>query len=173
MPEALFDINSFLQTTHKGGLDTHVVLPDEGDYQGQTTDKITSASGIVTKEGDNTGNIWGRIELQWELIDNNLRTKLNMPHVYVRQSLMLDFDQDAWHKHKKVVIDWGTNRNMATKRLLAATGLDKLKEWNWNMLKHQSGLVTVKHRRIEGFDDPIAEVTRVAKLSALPRAVAG
>lgn len=172
MAEPLFDINTFLQTTHKGGMDTTFVLPPEGDYRAQSTDKVSSASGTVS-EGDYAGNIWGRVELQWELQDDTLKAKLNMPKILVRQSLMLDFDQDAWHKHKKAVIDWGINKNMATKRLLAATGLDKLPQWNWNMLKHQPALVTVKYRRPEGFTDNIAEVSRVAKLTSIAQAATG
>lgn len=164
----LFDVNQFLETTHKGQLDTTFVLPPEGDYRAQTTDKITSRSGIIGPDKDRAGEAWANFELQWELLDENLRKTLNMPHVYVRQGVMVDLDQQTWLKSKQVVIDWGINKNMRLKRLLDATGLNKLKEFSINMLKHQQGYVTVVHRRVDGFDDVMAEVSRVASVSKAP-----
>ncbi len=164
---SLFDVNQFLETSHKGQLDTRFVLPDEGDYRAQTTDKIVSQSGVVA-DGDYAGNAWARVELQWELQDESLKKKLNMEKVLVRQSIMLDLDQDAWKKNKVVQLDFGVNKNMRLKRLLEATGLNSQKSWSVNMLKWQPAYVHVSHRKIDGFDDPMAEVDRVAPLSKAP-----
>lgn len=165
---SLFDVNQFLETTHKGQLDTTFVLPPEGDYRAQTTDKIVSRSGIIGPDKDRAGEAWANFELQWELTDENVRKTLNMPHVYVRQGIMLDLDQQAWLKSKSVILDFGVNKNMRLKRLLDATGINSLKAWSINMLKHQTAYVTVAHQRIEGFDDLIAEVSRVAAISKAP-----
>jgi hypothetical protein len=161
---SLFDVNQFLETSHAGKLDTRYVLPDMGDYPAQTTDKITSRSGVIA-DGDYAGNAWANVELQWELQSDEVRKKLNMEHVYVRQSLMLDLDQDSWKKNKVIQLDFGINRNMRLKRLLDATGLNSLKAWSITMLKHQPALVHVTHKKIENYDDPIAEVDRVSPLS--------
>jgi hypothetical protein len=161
---SLFDVNQFLETSHAGKLDTRYVLPDMGDYPAQTTDKITSRSGVIA-DGDYAGNAWAQVELQWELQSDEVRKKLNMEHVYVRQSLMLDLDQDSWKKNKVIQLDFGINRNMRLKRLLEATGLNSLKAWSITMLKHQPALVHVTHKKIDNYDDPIAEVDRVAPLS--------
>jgi hypothetical protein len=56
---SLFDVNQFLETSHAGKLDTRYVLPDMGDYPAQTTDKITSRSGVIA-DGDYAGNAWAQ-----------------------------------------------------------------------------------------------------------------
>ena len=151
---SIFDANAFMETTHKGQLDTTYVLPDEGDYLAQTTDKITIRSGTVGEGKQNAGAPWAAVELQWELMDDTLRKKLNQDHVYVRQSFMLDLNEHGQ-------LDLGTNRNMRLKRLLDATGVNKLKSWNFGHLKYQSGYVHVEHSKPDGFDDSVAEITRV------------
>lgn len=163
--DPLFDINAFLDTRYKGGMDINYVLPPEGDYTAQSTDRLSTRSGTIA-EGDRAGEMWAAMELWWELTDEKLRHDLHMDHVLVRQSIMLDFNQDAWKQARKVELDWSPNRNMKYKRLIEATGLNAQKDWNANMLKHQPALVKVEHRRIDGFDDPMAEVTRVMSLKA-------
>lgn len=155
-----FDSNAFMETSYKGGLDTTYVLPDEGEYAAQITDKITFRSGVVGEGKQRSGEPWAGVELQWEILDDNVRRKLNMEHVYVRQSLMLDLTPDSTADRPQ--LDFGTNRNMRLKRLLEATGLNRQKNWTFSSLKHQTGTVKVEHRRPDGFDDDIAEVTRVA-----------
>jgi len=157
----VFDPNQFLESQHKGNVDTSYVLPDEGEYMAQTTDKITVRSGLIEK-GDRAGQPWASIELQWEIQDENLKQKMNMDKVFVRQGIMLDLDANNQ-------IDWGTNKNMRLKRLIDATGLNSQKNFSLNMLKFQPGYVKVEHRKIEGMDDLMAEVTRVVNISKAAR----
>lgn len=159
----LFDPATFLETKYDGGLDTTYVLCDEGDYTAQTTDKLTLRSGKVA-EGDYAGNAWANLEIQWEIQDERQKKRMNVDTVLVRQSFMLDLDQKAFRERGAVILDFGVNRNMRIKRFLDATGLNSVKNWNFNMFKHLPGFVTVTHRRIDGFDDPVAEVTRVTSL---------
>ena len=164
---SLFDASTFLETQHHGSLDTSVVLPTAKEYRAQTTDKIATRSGTIT-DGDRAGEAWASVELQWELLDEDEKKRMNMDKIFVRQNIMLDLDQKAWKEKKVILLDFGVNRNMRLKRLVDATGLNTLKNWNINMLKHQPGYVTVVHRRPEGFDDDVAEVSRVVSLKKAP-----
>lgn len=159
MAQSAFDSNAFLETSFKGGLDTSYILPDPGDYGAQITDKITFRAGLVSDGKERAGETWASVDIQWELLDDNMKQKLNSEHVFVRQSLMLDLTPGS--SPERPQLDFGTNRNMRLKRLLEATGLNKQKNWNFASLKHQTGTVHVEHKRIDGFDDDIAEVTRV------------
>lgn len=150
--QSVFDVNTFLETTHKGNLDTTYVLPDAGEYTAQITDKIAIRTG--TRDD---GTAWATIDIQWELLDEALKERLNMHKVLVRQSFFLDLNE-----HNQ--LDLGVNRNMRLKRLWEATGVNKQKQVSIGALKFQSAHVKVEHRQPEGFDDPMAEVTRVTSL---------
>lgn len=160
MAQSAFDSNAFMETSFKGGLDTTYVLPDEGEYPAQITDKIDFRSGTVGEGKTRAGEPWAAVELQWEILDDNVKRKLNMERVVVRHSIMLDLTPDSTADRPQ--LDFGTNRNMRLKRLLEATGLNRNKNWKFADLKFQTGTVKVEHRRPDGFDDDIAEVTRVA-----------
>jgi hypothetical protein len=156
---SLFDVNSFLETTHKGQLDTAFVLPDVGDYlaQCQPLTKDSLRSGTIGSDKARAGEPWAALELQWELTDDTVRAKMNMPKVIVRQSFMLDLTPTT-----PAQIDWGTNKNMRLKRLLDATGLNKQKNFSIVALAFATALVHVEHRPDPNDSEIIyAEVTRV------------
>lgn len=156
---SLFDVNSFLETTHKGQLDTTFVLPDVGDYlaQCQPLTKDSLRSGTIGDDKARAGEPWAALELQWELTDDTVRAKMNMPKVLVRQSLMLDLTASTPPQ-----LDWGTNRNMRLKRLLDVTGLNKQKNFSIGALAFATALVHVEHRPDANDSEIIyAEVTRV------------
>lgn len=155
---SIFDANTFLETTHKGQLDTAVVLVDEGDYMAQITDKIEINSGTIGEGKQRAGEAWANVRIQWEIMDSEVVKSLNMPKVFVTQSLMLDLTDDGRG------LDLGVNKNMRLKRLLDATGLNSSKNWSINQLKFQTAYVKVKHRRPDGFDDDIAEVVSVSSV---------
>jgi hypothetical protein len=156
---SLFDVNSFLETNHKGQLDTTFVLPDPGDYlaQCQPLTKDSLRSGTIGSDKARAGEPWAALELQWELTDDTVRAKMNMPKVIVRQSFMLDLTPTT-----PAQIDWGTNKNMRLKRLLDATGLNKQKNFSIVALAFATALVHVEHRPDPNDSEIIyAEVTRV------------
>jgi hypothetical protein len=161
MPAGTFDTNAFLETSFSGNLDTTYVLPPEDDYTAQITDRLTFRSGRIEK-GDRAGQTWATADLQWELLDDTLKQTLNLDRVLVRQSLMLDLLPDSTPDSPR--LDFGTNKNMRLKRLLDATGLNSKKSWNFGMFKFATATVHVEHRKPEGFDDFMAEVTRVAPM---------
>lgn len=147
--QSIFDPAVFMETTHKGNLDTKFVVPDEGDYMAQITDKLVIRSGVKD------GIAWASLDVVWELLDEAVKQKLNMEHVYVRQSMFLDLDANNQ-------LDLGVNRNMRLKRLWEATGVNKQKQVSIGALKFQAGYVHVGHRSAP--DDPetiYAEVTKV------------
>lgn len=156
---SIFDVNTFLETTHKGQLETAFVLPDAGDYmaQCQPLTKDSLRSGLIGADKARAGEPWCALELQWELLDDTVKAKMNMPKVLVRQSLMLDLTASTPPQ-----LDWGTNKNMRLKRLLDVTGLNKQKNFNIAGLAFASALVHVEHRPDPNDAEIIyAEITRV------------
>lgn len=163
---SLFDPASFLETSHKGNLDTSVVLVPEGDYLAQCTDKIDIKSGTIGEGKSRAGEPWANVSLLWEVMNrDDLKTSLNMDRILVRQSIMLDLT-DAGQ------IDLGTNKNMRLKRLLDATGLNSTKNWSLAQLKFTTAGIHVKHNKPDGFDDFVAEVDRVTSVSKFQEKVA-
>lgn len=159
-----FDPKTFLEQTFKGNLDTTYVLPDEGDYTAQVAD-VKLRSGTVGVDKARAGEPWLTADLIWELVGpeaDEVKKKMNVERAQARQSLMLDLLVD---NGRVTGLDFGTNRNMRLRRLLDATGLNNNKQWNFASLKHATAYVTVKHNKPEGFDDPIAEVTRITSLA--------
>lgn len=158
-----FDSSAFLETSFKGGLDTSYVLPDEGDYAAQISDRVEYNAGTISELKQRAGETWANLTLWWELLDDKQRQRLNLADgqkLLVRQSIMLDLLPGS--TPNAPIIDWGTNKNMKLKRTLDATGLNKMKQWNFNTFKFQHGTVKVEHKRPDGFEDDIAEVTRVS-----------
>lgn len=158
-----FDSSAFLETTFKGQLDTSYVLPDEDDYQAQVTDRLEYTAGTVGEGKQRAGDTWAKVDIWWELLDDKQRQRLNLTEgqkLIVRQSVMLDLLPGS--TPEAPLLDFGTNKNMRLKRLLEATGLNKQKNWTLNSLKFQQATVHVAHNRPPGFEDDIAEVTRVS-----------
>ena len=158
-----FDSAAFLETSQPGNLDTSYVLPDEADYHGQMTDRIDYNAGYIGAGKQNAGAVWANVTLWWELLDDKQRQRLNLSDgqkLLVRQGIMLDLAPGS--TPEAPILDWGTNKNMRLRRLVDATGLNKRKKWTINDFKFAEATVHVEHRRPDGFDDSIAEVTRVA-----------
>lgn len=157
-----FDASAFLETTFKGGMNTTYVLPDEGDYPAQITDRIEYNAGRIGELKQRAGETWANVTVWWELLDDKQRQRLNLAEgqkLLVRQSIMLDLLPGS--TPEQPLLDFGTNKNMKLVRLTEATGLNKQKNWTLNSLKFMQGTVHVEHRRPEGFEDDMAEVTRV------------
>lgn len=158
-----FDASAFLETTFKGQMDTTYVLPDEGDYPAQATERMEYNAGYIAEGKNRGGEPWANVTVWWKLLDDKARQKLNLSEgqdLLVRQSIMLDLAPGS--TPESPIIDWGTNKNMRLKRTLEATGLNKQKNFTLNALKFQQATVRVEHRRPDGFDDDVAEVVRVA-----------
>ena len=155
-----FDSNAFLDTVFDGGMDTSVILPDPGDYPAQITDKIELNTGIIGEGKMRAGEPWANLSIQWELLDENVKKNLNMERVFARQSIMIDLLPGS--TPDRPMIDLGTNKSMRLKKLADVTGLNKNKKWRPSELKFQTATVHIEHRRPDGFDDDVAEVTRVS-----------
>lgn len=149
---SVFDPNTFLETTHKGNLDTTFVLPDEDEYLCQLTEKITLRSG----EGDD-GRKWAAVTFQCELIDAaDQCRKLNMERIFVSYDMFLDLTDDGR-------LDLGTNRNMRLKRLWEATGVNKQKQVTIGMLKFQTFWGRLEHQVDRNDSEQVyAKITRAA-----------
>jgi hypothetical protein len=155
---SVFDPTTFLETQHAGNLDTRYVLPDEGDYLAQVTDKITLRTGRRTDDN----SVWAAMTLQCELIDcDAMKKKLNMERIFVNFDMFLDLLPESTEDAPR--LDMGTNRNMRLKRLYEAAGINRNKQIAPSMLKFTTITAHVEHEQDR--NDPevqYAKVTRAA-----------
>lgn len=153
---SIFDANTFLEIQQKPNLDSwQYKNPDIGDYLAQITDKLEIRSGTIGQDKQRAGQPWATLDIQWEIMDDAQKAKLNMDKVFVRQSLMLDLNNNNQ-------LDLSTNKNMRLRRLLDSTGLLSGKGFSLGMLKFATAVVHVEHRPDPNDPEIIySEVTRV------------
>lgn len=161
---SVFDPTTFLETTVKGNLDTNYVLPPEGDYLFQITDKITVRTGRSDKITTNPLGVWASMTLQCEMLDcDTLKANLNLDRIYVNMDLFLDLLPESTEDAPR--LDMGVNKNMKLKRLYEATGINRHKQVAPNMLKFTTFCGKLEHETYE--DTPMAKITRAASADKL------
>jgi hypothetical protein len=150
---SVFDPNHFLQQTVEGGnFETRVTPIDEGEYPA-VIDAIDIKT--LTKSG-----IRYVAELRWSIMDENVKAKLGLPKVTVRQSVFLDIDEAG--RYEK-----GPNKNVQLGRVRDAVGQGNVNPWALAMLQG-AGPAKVKITKRPDDKDPtivyndVAAVTKFA-----------
>lgn len=147
----LFDANTFIETQHKGGMDTAYVLPDEGDYLFQITDQIRIAS------GEKDGRKWASCTFQVLLLGvEAYAARVGMPadKVFASLDCFIDIDQSSNQ------LDLGVNKSMRLKRLAEATGINKQKQWSIGSLKFATAYGKLEHVPSQDGETMFARITR-------------
>jgi hypothetical protein len=143
-----FNPEEFLHTEAEGGFDTKYTAIPEGDYRA-VVDEVSSR---MTSKGQ------AIMDVTFNILDDELKQKLNLQKATVRMSIFLDLDESGALKK-------GTNANIKLGKLLEACGITG--RWNPKMLEGAGPvLINVSQRKNE--DDPeivYNDVKRVAKLS--------
>ena len=78
------------------------------------------------------------LDIQWNILDDNVKREMNMDNPQARQSFLLDLTPEG-------NIDWSTNRNMKLKYIRKAVGFDTTAKFNLAMLRNQVAWVKVDH----------------------------
>ena len=163
MQSSVFDATAFMEmAVDLKSTPMDWKLPDIGDYPAQ----IAAPNGqepIVANCGEKDGRVWCNMSIMWRITDENVAKSLNMQDVFVRQSVFMDLLDGSTPAAPR--LDMGQNKSQAYKNIIVATGLNKSNgKVSPSALKFATAKVHVEHRRPEGFDRDVAEVTRVTTL---------
>jgi hypothetical protein len=156
MAASIFDPNSFLQTEYKGTIDTEYHNCPPGEYIAQIKKLDLRQVTFKKIEGSGVG-----IDIQWELLDDEVKKAMNMEQPQVRQSFLLDLIEG------RNQLDLGPNRNMKLKNIIKALDLNSGK-FALNQLMHGTAYVKVGQRPDD--DDPEIIYSEVTRVTGLERA---
>src|SRR6266446_2789896 len=104
---------ALLETVHKGAIDTQWHTVPEGEYILQCKELLLRQVTFKKIEGTGVG-----LDIQWEIIDEEVKKQMNIEHPIARQSMLLDL-VDGRNQ-----LDFATNRNQQLKNVIDACGLN-------------------------------------------------
>lgn len=146
-----FDAETFLNTQVDGEMDTQFTPIPEGDYMA-TIDKISFRK-IINKNNEEQVIM----DLNWEILDDAVKTATELEKPTVRQSLFLDLTPEGG-------IDRGKNKNVQLGKVREAVGQNKAGK-TWGPAQLQGAVATIKtSQRVDG-ENIYSDVKKVAKPS--------
>lgn len=147
----MFDPQTFLEQSVPTGFDTQYKPCPPGEYQG-IINKLNEPRVLEGKDGRDDSVV---MDIQWEILDDEVRKTLDMEEVFVRQSVFLDIDESGG-------LARGPNKNITYGRLLEATRLNDGSDVSPIRLVGQGPcLVKVEHDKTGQY----ANVTRVSPIT--------
>ena len=145
-----FDPATFLNTEVSEALDTKVVPCPVGEYL-SLADKIDVKT-WSTKDGSKSGV---KLEILWDIQDENVKALLGRDKVVVQQTVMLDTTEAG-------TLDLGKGKNIGLGRLREALDLNVPGQaFSFPMITGRLATTIVSHR-VDG-EDIYAEIRKVAK----------
>ena len=145
-----FDPATFLNTEVSEALDTKVVPCPVGEYLA-LADKIDVKT-WSTKDGSKSGV---KLEILWDIQDENVKALLGRDKVIVQHTVMLDTTEAG-------TLDLGKGKNIGLGRLREALDLNVAGQaFSFPMITGRLATVIVSHR-VDG-EDIYAEIRKVAK----------
>lgn len=148
-----FDPNAFLdETTTEANSTSRTPVP-EGEYLA-----VAGEVKMLTwqkKDGSSSGL---KLEIPWDIQDDNVKALLDRSTVIARQTVMLDLDDNGRP-------DYGKGKNIRLGQLRSALGLNEPgKPFAFRMLTGRMGKVLIKHRPGDNGDvyDEVGAVTAVS-----------
>lgn len=149
-----FDPNAFLNATVTEANSTESVPVPEGEYLA-IADKVTIVP-WSKKDGSDSGL---KLQIIWDIQDENVKELLERSKVTVKQDQMLDLTDTGQ-------LALGKGQNIGLGRLRTAVDLNTPGEaFAFSMLQGRLAKVLVKHRTGEQPEQIFAEVRGVAKAS--------
>lgn len=154
MSDSVFNPDLFLSTTTEQTGDTRYTPIPVGEWTGQV--KSVSAR---RNHSEKTGLDYTFLEVQWTILDDEVKQALGMTEPQCRQSFILDLT-DAGS------LDFGKNKNIRLNRLRDALGQNQPgRPWAPSHMEGQMARVKVTHRPHQDTGEPMAEVTSATSLS--------
>jgi len=152
-----FDASAFLNQTVSGPLSTTITACPEGEW----TAKVSDGDNFINFREVNTKNGPRAIcEINYEILDDGVKSQLGRDRVYARQTIWLDTTSSGG-------IDTGEGKNVDLGRLRAALGQNDGSPWTFNSLKGAGPLVVRVSQRSDtnNPENKYADVVRVARIS--------
>ncbi len=148
MNDSVFDPTAFIDAAVTEAMDTKTVPVPVGEYQA-IVESIKTRTWVSKDDPTKSGVA---LDVQWEVLDENVKALLGRDKVTVKQGVMLDTTAGR--------LDLGKGKNISLGRLRSALGLNNPGEaFSLSMLTGRMGMVTVSHR-VDG-EDIYAEVRKV------------
>ncbi len=143
-----FDPDSFMNMeTTTANADKYEPIP-AGEYQALIKD-------VEARMSQNNNPM---LVVTYDVLDDALKEKMNMQNLTVRQTIVLDLDDNG-------ALSEGTNKNVRLGKLRSAVGQNESgKPWNPNMLKG-AGPVTLSISQRPNDDDPDIVYNQVDRVS--------
>lgn len=146
-----FDPNAFFNSTVTEANSTELTPVPEGEYLA-IADKVTIVP-WSKKDGSDSGL---KLQIIWDIQDENVKALLERSKVTVRQDQMLDLTDTGQ-------LALGKGQNVGLGRLRTAVGLNTPGEpFSFTMIQGQIAKVLVKHRAGDQPEQIFAEVRGVA-----------
>src|SRR6516164_7321878 len=131
----MFDPQALLNSSFEGGFSTVRVPIPEGEFQAVIAEE-PKATVWNFKTGDPGGL---KLQLQWELLDEALATKMERRKVVLRDEILLDMTETG-------LLDKGKGKNVQLGRLLEALGLNKPGQaWTFPQMVGRPVVIAIKH----------------------------
>ena len=145
-----FDPNTFLNTSYTDTNDTKVIPVPAGEYQAlaETVDIKPWAS----RDGSSSGV---KLEIVWDILDDNVKALLGRDTVKVTQQQMLDLTETGG-------LDFSKGKNIGLGRIREALDMNTPgQSFSFGAIQGRLAKVAVSHR-ISG-EDVYAEIKKIAK----------
>jgi hypothetical protein len=147
-----FDPNAFLNATIEEANSTEMTPVPEGEYLA-IADKVTVVP-WQKKDGSDSGL---KLQIIWDIQDENVKALLERSKITVRQDQMLDLTETGG-------LALGKGQNVGLGRLRTAVGLNEPGQpFSFAMIQGQVAKVLVKHRMGDQAEQIFAEVRGVTK----------
>jgi hypothetical protein len=144
-----FDPATFLNTTFTEANDTKVIPVPAGEYLA-ISEKV-EIKPWSSKDGSNSGI---KLEIVWDIQDENVKALIGRDVVKVTQQQMLDLTDTG-------ALDLGKGKNVGLGRIREALGLNTPGEpFAFGMIQGRMAKVAVSHRTYN--DEIFAEIKKIA-----------
>jgi len=144
-----FDPATFLNQTFEGQLDTKMIPCPAGEYLA-LADKVEVKT-WSSKDGSSSGL---KLEIIWDIQDENVKKLLDRDSVKVKQDQMLDLTETG-------ALDMGKGKNIGLGRIREALGMNNKGEpFAFSMIAGRMAKVIVSHRPVG--EDLFPEIKKIA-----------
>ena len=131
----MFDPQALINTTFEGGFSTVRVPIPENEYQAVIAEEPKAA--VWNFKTGEPGGL--KLQIQWEILDEELARKMERKKVVLRDEIMLDVTETG-------MLDKGKGKNVQLGRLLEALGLNKPGvAWTFQQMVGRPVLIAIKH----------------------------
>lgn len=109
----IFNPDQFMESAIQGANDTKVIPCPTGDWHGRV-DSVKAAANEI-KKGDRAGDVLAKLNVFWEVLDDEPKRVTGREKVMTRQEIVLDLTDEG-------LLDMGKGKNVKLGKLREAIG---------------------------------------------------